>query len=229
MKKANKKDLAAKDDVVAVTTPEAQVVVDPNVITWPEHQWSSQTWEEHHKIEKAAKDAFCAEHKCVIVHTYLKVPPQDFQDLMIRQLTPYYAIRNPRFIKNILVADWVGDYSNLMTESMRSMKEGIEYGYKCGLGPTKAYSITYNERKLRPAHKGKTEEEIRREFDLGWYDPLPTQVATLKTVTETFHTWEEADKRRKELRPDWNEKHVFPAAESTEWHIDHDKTKDDWF
>lgn len=187
--------------------------------------------------EMAERAAFEAQHNCKIVRTYHKVPPQDFQDLVIKQANTYYAIEGARFIDNVLVATRFGGF-NQHTESLSSMLDGLELGYKLALPKLKPYSLTYTQVKFRATfaklYKGKTESEIldmlnaERSVHSFYIETLPDYMLTRKLVTEHFTTWGEADKRMGELC-DWNTVPRIQNSDLTGLKIVHDSTQDRHF
>lgn len=196
-----------------------------------------ETFIDSYERERAQRAAIEAEHNCKIVKEYKKVPPADFQELVVRHAGSFYAITHPRFVENFLVASEFTGFGGPLGSCLSAMLEGLEMGYTLGRGTPTPYSISYVDVKLtkeaQKLYKGKTFFEILDLLNADLlrgaprYEDLPTYLFTKKKVTEQFVTHAEAWNRREELRARWND--VAAPETSDNWAIKYDETKDGYF
>jgi hypothetical protein len=177
---------------------------------------------------KMEREEIEAKHGVVVIRTFTKVPPKEFQDLMVKEAATYSVVTNPSFIENALVAESRGQLHGPSCRSLNSMLDGLELGYKLALGPCKPYSITYTQKVLRKPYAGHTEEEVREMLGVVRWANIPEQAFFKpKTITEEFATLEEANVRYSEL---FN-MDVWPRPEvSASTHrVNYNKDKSIWF
>ena len=147
-----------------------------------------------------------------ILSKYKKRPKQDFIDVMLAQLTPYYCVSGLAWNEELIAftVDRLG--SGMSWESMRAMQEGIIAGYSVGTyDKNKAYSFTYEKFALLKQYEDKDERAMYELLGLNFYsDQLPLSIYKKTKVTEKYSNMDRARAARFNLVDNQTER--FPVA-----------------